>query len=70
MITVDMTKNILVEEDIILRDTFCIECFSAPDRYLKYFNGHGPFCTLRCFAKYVDIPWQDLPKREKIGKIK
>lgn len=70
MITVDMHQPIIVEEDIILHDAFCIECFGTADRYLQYFNGHGPFCSLRCFAHFVDVPWQDLPKRIKIGKIK
>jgi hypothetical protein len=70
MITIDLSVAIKQEYDVV-DGAYCFECFSSPSgRYLSFFNGHGPFCNKKCFAKYLGIEYRLLPIVDRIGKVK
>jgi len=70
MSVIDLNIPLQHEYDVV-EGSYCIECFSPPGwRYANFFNGHGPFCNKKCFAKYIGIDYGKLPKLNRIGKIK
>lgn len=61
------TKYTLVETDII-KNTVCIECFI--ERKTNYFfDGYGPLCSRKCYAKYLNVEPKSLPKNKNVGRI-
>lgn len=73
-IKVDLNTPIVCERDCFHGETYCFECFSPPKGNVRgslyFYNGHGPFCSKECFANYVAIDIDQLPKLLIKGSIK
>ena len=70
MTIIDIPEVILQEEDVV-GNAYCFQCFEKPGVRNHYFyNGYGPFCNKRCFAKYLGIAFGDLPTLIKGKRVK
>lgn len=62
---IDFSKPIISERDPFRGEAYCIECFSPrKGNYLYFYNSQGPFCCKQCFADFVGIFIEDLPRLE------
>lgn len=68
---IDLTKDILCERDPYKGEAYCIECFGEKtSEFLFFYNSHGPFCSKMCYASYLNIDYELMPKLDKKGMLK
>ena len=70
MIAIDLETDLIHEYDVV-EFASCIECFgTAGYKFASFYNGHGPFCSKKCFASYIGVEYAQLPAMQKKGKIR
>lgn len=62
---IDFSKPIILERDPFRGEAYCIECFSPKNgNYLYFYNSQGPFCCKQCFADFIGVLIENLPRLE------
>ena len=68
---IDLSMPIVCERDTYKGEAYCIDCFSPRKKEFFYFyNSHGPFCSKKCYANFICVDYELLPKLDFRGSIR